>query len=73
MARCRRITKRSQEESLESMPTIKGLYEGTLLVFCPTCGAGIPEPVVRDILKRVLQEANIDLCKRLFGPWTVKK
>jgi hypothetical protein len=55
------------------MPTIKGLYEGTLLVFCPTCGAGIPEPVVRDILKRVLQEANIDLCKRLFGPWTVKK
>jgi hypothetical protein len=49
------------------MPTVKGFFDGTLLVFCPTCGAGIPETDVRYILKRVLQDANPELCKKLFG------
>jgi hypothetical protein len=54
-------------EEFESMPTVKGFFEGTLCVMCPTCGAGIPETDVRYILKRVLQEANPELCKKLFG------
>jgi hypothetical protein len=54
-------------EELESMPTVKGFFDGTLLVFCPTCGAGIPEPDVRYVLKRILQDANPELCKKLFG------
>jgi hypothetical protein len=56
-------------EELESMPTIKGLFDGTLSVWCWTCSGpvGVPEADVRYILKRVLQEANPELCKKLFG------
>jgi len=54
-------------EEFESMPTVKGFFDGTLLVFCPTCGAGIPESDVRYVLKRILQDANPELCKKLFG------
>jgi hypothetical protein len=54
-------------EELESMPTVKGFFDGTLCILCPTCGACIPETDARYILKRVLQEANPELCKKLFG------
>ena len=54
-------------EEFESMPTVKGFFDGTLCVMCPTCGAGIPEKDVRYILERVLREANPELRKKLFG------
>ena len=59
--------KAALDAELESMPTVKGFFEGTLCVMCPTCGAGIPETDVRYILKRVLQDVNPELCKKLFG------
>jgi len=60
-------------EELESMPTVKGLFDGTLSVWCPTCGAGIPEPDVRYVIKRILREANPVLCEKLFGAEISKK
>jgi hypothetical protein len=61
------VGKKIISEELESMPTVKGFFDGTLSIWCPTCGAGMPETDVRYILKRVLQEANPELCKKMFG------
>jgi len=54
-------------ENEPSSPTIDGLLNGKLWFICWTCGAAIPECDLRELFKRVLQEVNPEMFKKLFG------
>jgi len=53
-------------DALDSMPTIKRLYDGTGFVMCPVCHAAMPDDDMRSLLKVILREANPELYRKLF-------